>query len=277
MAEELGPFERDVSSWKRAVRMADSKPQTYAQAVRGIIDLIPQGLARADAVDILDDILIANDLEHLPELRNVIIVELERLDRAIVPEVHIGGNGKANGKGNGLGGTYKPEIEVAFPFPIKGSAIPRRPWIVPGLLLRRQVTLLVAPPGIGKSLFTLQIAMACGAGLPEWGGWRLRTRARVLVINSEEDPDEMRRRLYAATNVMGITAADLAANFAFAAQPDDIVIAKADNRTKTVTRTPMVERIVQTLSANTFDILVVDPFAETFVGDENDNSELKWC
>src|SRR5262245_7606379 len=97
MAEELGPFQQDVSNWKRAARIAASQPLTHAHAVRAILDLIPQGLPRADAVDILNDILLANDLEHLPELHDVIIVELEKLDRAMTPEVHIGGNGKANG------------------------------------------------------------------------------------------------------------------------------------------------------------------------------------
>src|SRR5262245_2555209 len=266
MAEELGPFERDVSSWKRAVRMADSKPQTYAQAVRGIIDLIPQGLARADAVDILDDILIANDLEHLPELRNVIIVELERLDRAIVPEVHIGGNGKANGKGNGLGGTYKPEIEVAFPFPINGAALPRRPWIVPGLLLRRQVTLMVAPPGSGKSLLTLQLALACAAGT-EWNGWRPRGQYRALIINVEEDQDEMQRRMFCAAQVMKLDQTKLGG--VCVAKTTDIVVAKADNKTKTVVATPMLDQITATIKRFEIDIVVVDPFAETFVGDEN--------
>ena len=92
-------------------------------------------------------------------------------------------------------------IPIVYPFPIKGSAIPTRPWIVPGLLLRRQLSILVSPPGSGKSLLTLQLGMICCAGVL-WNGWRPRSRFRVLVINSEDDHEEMTRRLYAAREVM---------------------------------------------------------------------------
>jgi AAA domain len=168
-----------------------------------------------------------------------------------------------------------PLVPLIFPFPIDEQKIPRRQWIIPGLLLRRYVSVLVAPPGIGKSLLTLQIGMAASAGLM-WGGWRPRKRPRVLIINSEDDAEEMRRRCVATQRVMGIASADLV-GFAFAEQPDTIVVAKADSRTKTVTRTPMAEAIIATIIAERIDVLIVDPFAETFEGDENSNSELKWA
>jgi hypothetical protein len=167
-------------------------------------------------------------------------------------------------------------VPLLYPFPIDGSTIPRRQWIVPGLLLRRNVTILVAPPGSGKSLLTLQMALMMGTAKP-WGGWRPRGVYKTLVINAEDDSDEMRRRLYAACHEMEIVACDLRARVAVAEAPGDIVIAKADSRSKTVVRTPMVERLVQTVTDNGFDVLVVDPFAETFEGDENSNSELKWA
>ena len=39
------------------------------------------------------------------------------------------------------------KVPLIYPFPIVGEDIPRRYWFVPGLLLRRNVTILVAPPG----------------------------------------------------------------------------------------------------------------------------------
>lgn len=170
-----------------------------------------------------------------------------------------------------------PLIDVVFPFPIKGSEIPRRPWIVPGLLLRRQVTVMVAPPGSGKSLLTMQLGMICGAGFTEWNGWHPRGRFKTLIINSEEDDDEMRRRLYAARHYMRMSDEMLQSHLAVAGSQENIIIARADSRTKTVTRTPLLESIIQTVIAGGFDIIIVDPFAETFAGDENSNSELKWA
>jgi hypothetical protein len=149
--------------------------------------------------------------------------------------------------------------------------------VVPGLLLRRNVSILVAPPGSGKSLLTLQMALMMGTAMT-WGGWRPRKACKVLVINSEDDNDEMRRRLYAACDEMKITTfTELRERLAIAEAPGDIIIAKADSRTKTVVAQPMVDRLVKTVTENGFDVLIVDPFAETFEGDENSNSELKWA
>ena len=80
--------------------------------------------------------------------------------------------------------------------------------------------------------------MLCTSGLTHWAGWRPRGRYRVLVINAEEDEDEMKRRLFAAADVMGVPHADLAG--LCLSQADKIVVAKADSRTKTVVATPML-------------------------------------
>jgi len=168
-------------------------------------------------------------------------------------------------------------VPLVFPFPIQGKDIPRRAWIVPGLLLRRNVTLLVAPPGSGKSLLTLQMGLMVSTAM-HWGGWKPRNKCKVLIINAEDDTDEMRRRLYAAYGEMDIKTLDeLRENLAIAETPSDIIIAKADARTKTVVAQPMHKRLIKTVLEYGFDVLVVDPFAETFEGDENSNSELKWA
>src|SRR5262245_16783081 len=67
--------------------------------------------------------------------------------------------------------------------PINEQAIPVRDWIIPGLFLRRHVTVLVAPSGSGKSLLTLQLGLSCAQGRP-WAGWLPRKRERVLVSDS---------------------------------------------------------------------------------------------
>jgi hypothetical protein len=163
------------------------------------------------------------------------------------------------------------------PFPIDPASLPSRPWVIKNLLLRRQVTLLVAPPGSGKSLLTLQIGILCAAATRrKWCGWEPSGSLRVLVINSEEDLDEQRRRLWAAATIMGIPQSELG-GFAVAVEPETIVIGKTDSRTKTVTREPMLDKIKQTIVDGRFDVVIVDPFAETFVGDENSNSEVKWA
>ena len=182
--------------------------------------------------------------------------------------------------------TKQPEVDPATgrpapiplhsAFPIVEGDIPVRDWVIPGLLLRRNLSVLVAPPASGKSLLTLQMAIAVALGMA-WGGWFPRRPEKVLVINAEDDLDEMRRRLFAAAKNMGVNQADLVGRVFLADAPESIVIARMDARSKSVIRTPLIEQLVITIEANGIGLVVVDPFAETFEGDENSNSEVKWA
>lgn len=167
-------------------------------------------------------------------------------------------------------------IPLCSAFPIAEGSIPPRDWITPGLLLKRNLAVLVAPPGSGKSLLTLQWAIMLATGM-DWAGWRVRSAQKVLVINAEDDIDEMRRRLVASVQKMNVDQHDLAGRILLADSPETIVIAKADNRSKTVVRTPLLEQLVATIKQNGIGVVIVDPFAETFEGDENSNSEVKWA
>jgi hypothetical protein len=99
----------------------------------------------------------------------------------------------------------------------------------------------------------------------------------VLVVNAEDDVWEMRRRLVTALKPEGINQAELAGRISLADNPAEVVVAKFDAKTKTLTRTPLLERLIATITALQIDVVAVDPFAETFEGDENSNSELKWA
>lgn len=169
-----------------------------------------------------------------------------------------------------------PVLAIVQAFDFREEDIPPRDWIVPGVLIRGHVSLLVAPPGAGKSLFTLQLTTAAARGLA-WGGFTPRDSYRALVINSEDDVDEMRRRLAATLRMMDVTKSSVIDKVFLADRPDKIVVAKTDPKTKTVTRQPLVDEIIKLVQDNAIDVLVVDPFAETFEGDENNNAEIKWA
>ena len=264
-------FTDGFASWNRILDQAgdDDRFDVFSSAAHEAARFILHGLDQIEATDALSELAALHGLgDQDPDRVQAILART--VDE--VDELRLKATDQAEPYPNGNGHDPAPaETPLLVPFPTKGEDIPMRPWIVPGLLLRQQVTVLVAPPGSGKSLLTLQLGMICCAGVKEWAGWRPRGRAKVLVINAEEDFDEMRRRLYAARIEMGLKDEDLA-DFAIAAEKDDIVIAKADGKTRTVTRTPMLERIINTILSHKFDIVIVDPFAETFEGDENSNS-----
>ena len=167
-------------------------------------------------------------------------------------------------------------LPVYKPFPIDETSIPPRAWVVPGFLMRRHVTVLVAPSGSGKSLLTLQLGLASAKG-KSWAGWFPRGKFQVFVVNSEDDINEMRRRLAAAARAMEYDQNELRDSFILADESYEVVLAKFDARSKSLIRTPLFEQLVSTIIENKVDILFVDPFAETFEGDENSNSELKWA
>lgn len=265
-----------IASFCRVVAMAPSETRlaAFRLVIREAVKLADKfGIEHAFVVDRFHELAQSTDLIDRYGLSEV---------EAVLATALVETNGHDYSAAWEMPGVAQPAakapvpVPTVRPFPIDGASIPRRPWIVPGLLLRRHVSVLVAPPGSGKSLLTLQIALMMGTAVA-WGGWHPRGAAKTLIINSEDDNDEMRRRLYAGAKIMNCDEAALAERIELADAPESIVIARADAKTKTVVRTPVVESIVATILTGGFDVVVIDPFAECFEGDENSNSELKWA
>jgi hypothetical protein len=265
--EALGKFAEGFTSWRKLVAsMPDDEGRwrIFSNAAHEVAQYVPKGLDKIVAVDELNDIASAYGLADADAVQGII----SHAFRDVIPadrEQRSNGHDKAPG----LVPTYRP-------FPLIEKDIPPRDWVIPGLLMRKQVTVLVAPSGAGKSLLTLQVGIAC-ALRQQWAGWRPRRKFRVLFINSEDDIDEMRRRLAAAVHRMEIDQAALADEFQLVDTGNGAIVAKFDAKTKTLVRTPLLEQVVATILANKIDVVFVDPFAETFEGDENSNSELKWA
>lgn len=152
--------------------------------------------------------------------------------------------------------------------------IPVRPWIIPGALLAGSTHILAAPGGTGKSVFTLQLALMLASGKP-WAKWTPKRKCRVLVINAEDDIHEQRRRMVAAQTVMGFTAERGMVMLADA--PDNIIMTTPDSVKKTMISTPLADQLVDVIRHYQIDVVIVDPFAETFDGDENSNGDTKWA
>lgn len=167
-------------------------------------------------------------------------------------------------------------LEVVDAFDFEEADIPVRPWLVPGALLAGYTHMLAAPGGSGKSLFTLQLACALAAGI-EWGGFAPRKRYRSIVVNVEDDIHEQRRRLSAAARVMGLDPRTLRGWIYLVDASQGIVVAGRDPNKGSLVTTPVTEKLRSFITENSIDVLWADPFAETFEGDENDNSEVKWA
>jgi AAA domain len=272
---ELGTYRHGFASYRRMMAAVpeDARLPIFKNAAMEARSYVAKGLNRAFAADELYDIATAFGLFNgNPDFIQSIISEafanIEDVERVadIEQPQHI------NGK------DYSAQyVPLVHPFPLNESGILPRDWVIPGLLMLKQVTVIVAPSGAGKSLLTIQVGIACAHNRP-WAGWRPRSQFRVLFINTEDDIDEMKRRLAAAARTMtNIDQNMLADEFLIAEPVEGMVVARFDNRTKTLVRTPLLEKVIETILLNKISVVFVDPFAETFEGDENSNSELKWA
>lgn len=63
-------------------------------------------------------------------------------------------------------------------------------WICPGLLARRSITLIAAPPGSGKTTFAAELAYCVATGSEHWG--ERVTRGRVLWLGFDDDVGRIR-------------------------------------------------------------------------------------
>lgn len=74
---------------------------------------------------------------------------------------------------------------------------PKREWVVEGLIPAGTAVALVAPAGVGKSLFLLAMALEVARGRPEFAGLTIPQPRRVLIIDMENTLDDYAERLRA--------------------------------------------------------------------------------
>ena len=152
-----------------------------------------------------------------------------------------------------------------------------RPWIAHARLLRKQVTQLVAPGGVGKSLLGLIWAVALARGDGGFIGLDVRGGPkRVLLVNLEDDADEMHRRLDAVLDHYGIAEGELGDRLNFYNSDDD-----SGNGFKLVIRRQRqlapgedLKHLHHAVEALKIDAVILDPLVEMHDAVENDNGEI---
>jgi RecA-family ATPase len=76
--------------------------------------------------------------------------------------------------------------------------LPRRRWLLGRALLRRKLTVHVAPPGVGKTTLAMARAVAVVTGRALTGE-PVHEQTPAWVFNAEDDLEELHRQLGAAT------------------------------------------------------------------------------
>lgn len=167
------------------------------------------------------------------------------------------------------------QMDIPFVLDLDELSIPPRPWLYGTFALRRFVSVLVAPPGVGKSTISLSIALsaACGVDHVTGEGPVDNEPLRVMVWNNEDDLDEQMRRVLAIRRHYDLDPDMIRRNLAIMSG-DDRPLRVTQRTAEGIQPHESVPYLVQALKNSGIDMLIVDPFLETHDANENDNREI---
>lgn len=163
----------------------------------------------------------------------------------------------------------------ARPIPIRSidlalleAPLPPREWLYGVKLLRKYVTFIASPGGVGKTAVTIAwgLAMASGRGLLHD---EPRRRLRVWFYNLEDDSTEIMRRVVAACRHYGLGPEDL----------EYVKVSSGRERPFTLVAQnaagefiyPDKELIIETMLEHKIDVFFADPFLRSHRVSENEN------
>ena len=158
---------------------------------------------------------------------------------------------------------------------IDPKLIPPRRWLYGRALVRRFVSVLVAPGGTGKSLWAMAAGVSLATGVPLLGD-RVYTRTNVWLINLDDPMDELNRRFAALRVHYDLRAADWRGRFFMnSGEERGLIMAKmeltADGFAVVHPDEAALERHIL---ENRIGLLIVDPFAESHTLEENSNPQM---
>jgi hypothetical protein len=128
---------------------------------------------------------------------------------------------------------------------------PDPPWIVEGLVVRGTLTILNGREGVGKSLLASALAAAVATGATDAG--MSCQRGRVLVVDAENGPHEIHRRVHA----LRLPAENIAIY-----EADGFDLRRGGSELESV------------LEQHRPSLLVLDSFRSLWRGEENDSREV---
>lgn len=153
------------------------------------------------------------------------------------------------------------------------STIPPRPWLYGHHLIRQQVSVTVAPGGVGKSSLTICEALAMASGRELLGDWTAQG-LKVWIYNLEDTRDELERRIIAAMQHHAVTPDEINGRLYVDTGRERTLSTAIQTRDGIQIIKPEMEALAQEIAAREIDVLVIDPFVSSHQVSENDNGAI---
>lgn len=155
------------------------------------------------------------------------------------------------------------------------TSIAHRPWLMRNRLCRGYVTVLAAPGGTGKSILTLQFAIAIATGNADYvGAEEITEKTKVLIINNEDDFLEIRRRIAAIFAHFG-DARDKIKNQIHIYSGYKRKVKLTYKTRLGTTATPEYMELVKYIIEHKIGLIIFDPLVSAHNSEESSNSEMQ--
>ncbi|WP_439524658.1 AAA family ATPase [Marivita sp.] len=153
------------------------------------------------------------------------------------------------------------------------SAIPPRPWVYGQHLIRKQVSVTVAPGGVGKSSLTICEALAMASGRELLGDWTA-PNLKIWLYNLEDPRDEMNRRIYAAMQHHNVSPDEIVGRLYVDTGRERPLTTAIQTREGVQIIKQELDALADEINARGIDVLVIDPFVSSHQVSENDNGAI---
>lgn len=155
------------------------------------------------------------------------------------------------------------------------AGIRPRPWLVDRMLMRENVTLLMAAGSAGKSSISLALAAHLSLGL-DFAGYQARGKCKTIVYNGEDDIEEQSRRLMATCMVYGFDYEEAKRNIMLLSPRQikmDLVTLEGR---RPVRNDALVAQFIAEASAPDVGLVILDPLVKIHKCDESDNVQMDY-
>lgn len=151
------------------------------------------------------------------------------------------------------------------------AAIPPRRWLYGRLVSRGYTTVVAGPGGVGKSSWTICVALAMASGRDLLHDKPVRP-LNVWMLNLEDDLTEIRRRFSAAAGLYGMGDDTLARIHISSGRERPVCLLRATSANGSTFETcDDIGAMAETIAAHKIDVVIADPMLRMHQVPENSN------